>query len=35
MIEYDGYLDRSRLPTVLVSESSFYSKEHFWILVDH
>ena len=29
MIEYDGYLDRSRLPTVLVSESSFYSKRAF------
>ena len=29
MIEYDGYLDRSRLPSILFSESSFYSKRVF------
>ena len=28
-IEYDGYLDRSRLPSILFSESSFYSKRVF------
>ena len=30
MIEYDGYLDRSRLPSFLLSESSFYSKRVFF-----
>tara|TARA_X000000950_G_scaffold264499_1_gene337847 strand:+ start:3796 stop:5835 length:2040 start_codon:yes stop_codon:yes gene_type:complete len=29
MIEYDGYIDRSRLPTWLISESSLYSKRAF------
>ncbi len=29
MVEYDGYLDRSRLPTWLNSESSLYSKRVF------
>ena len=29
MVEYDGYLDRSRLPTFLSSESSLYSKRVF------
>ncbi len=29
MIEYDGYLDRSRLPSWLLSESSLYSKRVF------
>ena len=29
MIEYDGYLDRSRLPNFLLSESSLYSKRVF------
>ena len=29
MIEYDGYIDRSRLPTHLLSESSMYSKRAF------
>ena len=30
MIEYDGYLDRSRLPSWLLSESSLYSKRFFF-----
>ena len=30
MIEYDGYLDRSRLPSWLLSESSLYSKRVFF-----
>ena len=29
MVEYDGYLDRSRLPNFLLSESSLYSKRVF------
>ena len=29
MIEYDGYIDRSRLPSWLLSESSLYSKRAF------
>ena len=29
MIEYDGYLDRSRLPSTLLAESSLYSKRFF------
>jgi len=29
MIEYDGYIDRSRIPTWLISESSLYSKRAF------
>ena len=29
MIEYDGYIDRSRIPTWLTSESSLYSKRAF------
>ena len=29
MVEYDGYLDRSRLPAFLISESSLYSKRVF------
>ena len=29
MIEYDGYLDRSRLPSVLSAEGSLYSKRFF------
>ena len=27
MIEYDGYLDRSRLPSALLAEGSLYSKD--------
>jgi hypothetical protein len=29
MVEYDGYIDRSRLPNFLLSESSLYSKRVF------
>ena len=29
MIEYDGYLDRSRLPSALLAEGSLYSKRFF------
>ena len=30
MVEYDGYIDRSRLPTIISAESSLYSKRFFF-----